>query len=64
MSPEKNRDRNETCTATVLVHDDRWGGWTNRCELPAGHQGPHQHALTACDPVAFMVWTGGEDGPL
>jgi len=46
------------CEATVLVKDDRMGGWTNRCRLRKGHGGYHRHPLDACEPLAFMAWTG------
>lgn len=50
------------CTATILVHDDRWGGFVNHCELPANHDGEHQRTLRACEPIARMVWLGEYDG--
>lgn len=50
-------DENQ-CEATTFVMDDRMGGWTNRCQLRRGHGGYHRHPLDACDPKAFMAWTG------
>ena len=46
------------CEAEVFVEDDRWGGWTNRCQLRKGHGGYHRHPLNACHPWAFMAWRG------
>lgn len=46
------------CEATVFVSDDRWGGWTNQCQLKKGHGGYHRHPLNACEPLAFMAWMG------
>lgn len=51
------------CDSEVLVKDDRWGGWTNRCRLMKGHGGYHRHPLDACDPKAFMAWMGTTDAP-
>lgn len=51
------------CSATTFVKDDRWGGWQNRCQLPANHQGEHRHAMSACDPAAWLVWEGRYDPP-
>lgn len=47
-----------TCTASVFVSDDRWGGFLNHCELEEGHDSPHQRTLRACDPLARMIWEG------
>jgi hypothetical protein len=46
------------CPATVKVHDDRWGVFVNSCELDEGHSGDHRAAYTACDPVAYLGWSG------
>lgn len=55
---EEHYDEAIRCKATVFVHDERWGGWVNRCLLKKGHRGYHRHPLDACEPVAFMAWTG------
>lgn len=46
------------CAATVLLRDDRWGGFTDRCELIDGHEGSHIHEMGATEPLARMVWEG------
>ena len=53
-----NGSASDRCSATTFVRDDRWGGWENQCELPSGHEGEHRHAMTACEPVAWLVWEG------
>lgn len=49
---------NDQCPAQVLMHDDRWGGITNQCELDLGHDFAHQVSMTACEPIAYLHWRG------
>lgn len=51
-------DYGTRCSARVLARDDRYGGFIDQCESTAGHDGPHQVAYTACEPVAWLSWTG------
>lgn len=51
MIPEAGR-----CKATVLV-GDMHGNYTDRCELPVGHDGDHSSTLDACEPIAYRRWS-------
>lgn len=46
------------CQATILIKDDRYGGFRDRCEGLDGHIGPHSAALTGCEPMAWLSWIG------
>jgi hypothetical protein len=45
------------CEATIVEFDDRWGGFTDRCELDAGHDGDHRVPREACQPVGYLGWS-------
>lgn len=53
----------EQCEATILQKDDRWGGFVDRCDLPAGHPGPHVVAREGCEPVGWLSWWSDPPGP-
>lgn len=48
--------RQPWCPATIDVHDQHYGTITDKCVLPAGHQGEHRAPRTACDPPGWLVW--------
>lgn len=48
------------CDAFVLMRDDRFGSIELHCELEP-HDGPHSHAMTACEPRAELVWFSEPD---
>lgn len=45
------------CLGTIVIHDDRMGGWTDYCQLPAAHDGEHGVAYNACEPKAWLRWS-------
>lgn len=51
-----DKTRVHTCDATVFMRDDRWGGWDLQCGLRPEHDGPHSHAMGACEPKAELIW--------
>lgn len=53
----------DRCQATILMRDDRWGGFVDRCDLNAGHEGEHRTARDACEPTAWLCWTGTYERP-
>lgn len=47
----------DRCPGLVRIYDDHWGSYTNRCDLPTGHEGEHSVELTATEPRAYMRWS-------
>jgi len=50
--PLKHKDR---CPSQCVMDDERFP-ITQRCELPIGHGGLHQHVMNACEPLAWLIW--------
>jgi hypothetical protein len=49
------------CPSNVLIKDDRWGGFLDRCDLAEGHSGEHRSAQNACEPKALRCGVGTYD---
>lgn len=50
------------CLATIAIHDDHWGVFTDQCRLQEGHDGDHRSPRSACEPVAYLGWATHSDG--
>lgn len=46
----------ERCEATCLISDERWGGFSDRCDRILGHDGVHASRRQACEPEAWFGW--------
>lgn len=56
MTDYWNDDPAVSCPATVRILDDRFGVFTDGCDLCEGHDGDHKARRTACEPEAYLGW--------
>lgn len=44
------------CEAEIMLMDDRWGAFTDRCEGELGHTDDHFTVMGATMPLGRLVW--------